>query len=63
MLVKLENVGQAIRKTPVLAQNKGLDGVWRLYGGRCSSKYAYAVPANIKFWFQTWSLRNGNEEK
>jgi len=63
MLVKLENVVQVIRKTPVLAENKGFDGVCRLYGGRCSSKYGYAVPANIKFWFQTWSLRNGKEEK
>lgn len=63
MLVKLENAVQVIRKTPVLADNKGFDGVCRLYGGRCSSKYGYAVPANIKFWFQTWSLRNGKEEK
>lgn len=61
MLGKLEDLVQVIRKTPVLADNKGFDGVCRLYGGRCSSKYGYAVPANIKFWFKTWSLRNGQE--
>lgn len=63
MLVKLENMVQVIRKTPVLAENKGFDGICRIYGGRCSSKYGYAVPADVKFWFQSWSLRNGKEAK
>ena len=61
MLVKLEDLVQEFRKTPVLADNKGFDGVCRLYGGRCSSKYGYAVPAEIKFWFKSWTLYKGKE--
>ncbi len=61
MLVKLEDLVQEFRKTPVLADNKGFDGVCRLYGGRCSSKYGYAVPADIKFWFKSWILYKGKE--
>ena len=61
MLVKLEVLVQEFRKTPVLADIKGFDGVCRLYGGRCSSKYGYAVPADIKFWFKSWSLYKGQE--
>ena len=61
MLGKLEDLVQQFRKAPVLADNKGFDGVCRLYGGRCSSKFGYAVPANIKFWFKSWSLYKGQE--
>jgi hypothetical protein len=61
MLGKLEDLVQQLRKTPVLADNKGFDGVCRLYGGRCSSKFGYPVPANIKFWFKSWSLYKGQE--
>lgn len=61
MLGKLEVLVQQFRKAPVLAENKGFDGVCRLYGGRCSSKYGYAVPADIKFWFKSWSLYKGKE--
>lgn len=61
MLIKMENLVQLIRETPVLANKKGYDGECLISGGRCSSKYGYAVPANIKFWFKTWSLRKGQE--
>ena len=61
MLGKLEDLVQQFRRAPVLADNKGFDGVCRLYGGRCSSKFGYAVPANIKFWFKSWSLYKGQE--
>ena len=47
MLGKLEVLVQQFRKTPVLADIKGFDGVCRLYGGRCNSKYGYAVPVDI----------------
>lgn len=61
MLGKLEALVQQFRKAPVLTEIKGFDGVCRLYGGRCSSKYGYAVPADIKFWFKSWSLYKGKE--
>ena len=61
MLGKLEDLVQQFRKAPVLADNKGFDGECRLYGGRCSSKFGYPVPANIKFWFKSWSLYKGQE--
>jgi len=61
MLGKLEDLVQQFRKAPVLAENKGFDSECRLYGGRCSSKFGYAVPANIKFWFKSWSLYKGQE--
>jgi hypothetical protein len=63
MLKELEKMVQVIRQTPVLADNKGFDGVCRLYRGRCSSKYSYAVPANIKFWFKSWALYKGMEQQ
>lgn len=63
MLTKLEKLVQVFRQTPVLADIKGFNGVCRIYGGRCSSKYGYAVPANIKFWFKTWSLYKGEERQ
>ena len=61
MLGKLEKLVQVFRQTPVLADIKGFDGVCRLYGGRCSSKYGYAVPADVKLWFKSWSLSKGRE--
>lgn len=61
MLVKLVDLVQQFRKAPVLADINGFDGVCRLFGGRCSSKFGYAVPANIKFWFKSWSLYKGRE--
>lgn len=61
MLVKLEDLVQQFHKAPVLADIKGFDGICRLYGGRCSSKYGYAVPADIKFWFKSWTLYKGKE--
>lgn len=61
MLGKLEDLVQQFRKAPVLADIKGFDGVCRLYGGRCSSKFGYAVPGDIKFWFKSWSLYKGKE--
>ncbi len=61
MLGKLEVLVQQFRKTPVLADIKGFDGVCRLYGGRCNSKYGYAVPVDIKFWFKSWTLYKGKE--
>jgi hypothetical protein len=61
MLGELEKLVQVFRKTPVLDDIKGFDGVCLLYGGRCSSKYGYAVPANVKFWFKSWKLYNGKE--
>lgn len=61
MLVKLEDLAQRFRETPVLAENKGFDGICRLSGGRCSSKFGYPVPADIKFWFKSWSLYKGKE--
>ena len=61
MLVNLDELVQEFRQTPVLAEIKGFDGVCRLYGGRCSSKFGYAVPADIKFWFKSWSLYKGRE--
>ncbi|MRS02921.1 hypothetical protein EG832_06815 [bacterium] len=61
MLGILEGLVQQFRKAPVLADIKGFDGVCRLYGGRCSSKFGYAVPADIKFWFKSWSLYKGQE--
>lgn len=63
MLTKLEKLVQVFRKTPVLTDIKGFDGVCRIYGGRCSSKYGYAVPADIKFWFKTWLLYKGEERQ
>lgn len=63
MLGKLEDLVQEFRKTPVMVENKGFDGECRLYGGRCSSKYGYAVPANIKFWFKSWTLYKGKESQ
>ncbi len=61
MLKKLEKLVELFRQTPVLADNKGFDGVYRIYGGRCSSKFGYAVPADIKFYFKTWALYKGKE--
>lgn len=61
MLRKLENLVELFRQTPVLADNKGFDGICRIYGGRCSSKFGYAVPADIKFYFKSWSLYKGKE--
>jgi len=63
MLTELEKLVQVFRKAPVLNDIKGFDGICRLYGGRCSSKYGYAVPANVKFWFKSWTLRDGKESQ
>jgi len=61
MLGELEKLVQVFRKAPVLNDIKGFDGICRLYGGRCSSKFSYAVPTNLKFWFRSWSLRKAVE--
>ncbi len=63
MLGELEKLVQVFREAPVLYDIKGFDGVCRLYGGRCSSKFSFAVPADVKFWFKSWTLHNGKESQ
>jgi hypothetical protein len=56
-------VVDAFRLTPVLAEAKGFDGVCEIVGGSCNTKFGFGLPATVCFYFQTWSLRNGQETK
>jgi len=61
-----ENLGSLIgifRKTPVLSNIKGFDGVGLLNASSCFVKFGYGIPCEVVFCFQTWKLMDGKEVK
>lgn len=61
-----ENLGSLIgifRKTPVLADIKGFDGIGLLNASSCFVKFGYGIPSEVEFCFQTWKLMDGKEVK
>jgi hypothetical protein len=60
---KLVSLIVIFRKTPVLAEPKGFDGIGWINTGSCNTKYGYGLPSMVYFLFQTWSLQKGLEVK
>jgi hypothetical protein len=60
---KLLGLIDIFRINPVLAEQKGYDGIVLLNGGRCNSKFGYGIPSTMCFMFEQWSLRNGKVAK
>ncbi|NVO21085.1 MAG: hypothetical protein HXX13_15390 [Bacteroidetes bacterium] len=47
------------RKTAVLTENKGFDGINYLNAGNCNTKFGYGLPCTVYILFETWSLIKG----
>jgi len=60
---KLLGLIDIFRINPVLAEQKGYDGIVLLGNGRCNSKFGYGIPSTICFMFEQWRLRNGKVAK
>lgn len=60
---KLLGLIDIFRINPVLAEQKGYDGIVLLGGGRCNSKFGYGIPCTMCFMFEQWRLRNGKVAK
>jgi hypothetical protein len=51
------------RKTPVLNDIKGFDGIGHLNISTSNTKFGYGVPCMVYLFFETWSLIKGKEVK
>jgi hypothetical protein len=60
---KLVGLIDIFRINPVLAEQKGYDGIVLLSNGRCNSRFGYGIPCTMCFMFEGWSLRNGKVAK
>ena len=53
-LKEISALANAVRRNPVLAENKGFDARVRVYNINCTDQGAYGIPARISFEFISW---------
>jgi hypothetical protein len=58
---KLKGITEAIGQNPVMNPPKGFDCKTEVSYWTCSGKEIYGIPAEISFFFRSWSLENGKE--
>ena len=58
---KLAKITEAVQQNPVMNPPQGFDCKTALTYWTCVPKETYCIPAEISFFFRSWSLENGKE--
>ncbi|MEI8112907.1 MAG: hypothetical protein WCI54_04720 [Bacteroidia bacterium] len=58
---KLKGITEAVRQNPVMNLPNGFDCKTDITYWTCNLKEIYGIPAEISFFFRSWSLENGKE--